>query len=54
MVSVRVYVLYHPNGGKPSGKTRISVMAESKTESAVEAAIEKAYPKWNFVILEID
>lgn len=54
MISVKVKVRYHPNGGNPTGQTSISVNAESRTESAVSAAIKKAYPKWNFIILDID
>lgn len=44
---------YSPTGGTPNGQTWVTVSALSKSESAAAAAIKKANPRWNFVILEI-
>lgn len=56
MPSVNVTIKYSSTGGNPTSKTKISVQVTRKppTESEVEAAIRKAHPKWNFIILEID
>jgi len=56
MYSVRVKVKYSPNGGTPSGinYTTVYVTKNPPTESEVTAAIKKANPNWNFIILEIE
>jgi hypothetical protein len=56
MHSVKVKVKYSPNGGTPNGitYTTVYVMTNPPTESEVTAAIRKANPQWNFIILEID
>jgi hypothetical protein len=56
MPSVNVKIKYSSTGGAPASTTKISVQVSKKppTESEVQAAIVKKYPKWNFVILEID
>jgi hypothetical protein len=55
MHSVQVKVKHSSTGGNPTSQTTMSVMVSSKTptESEVSAAIRKAHPNWNFVILEI-
>ena len=56
MHSVSVKVKYSPTGGSPTSTTKISVLVSKRppTESEVQAAIKKRYPKWSFVIVEID
>jgi len=56
MHSVKVKVKYSPNGGTPTGitYTTVYVTTNPPTESEVTAAIRKANPQWNFIILEID
>ena len=55
MPSVNVKIKYSSTGGTPSTVTTMNVYVTKKppTESEVNAAIEKAHPKWNFIILEI-
>jgi hypothetical protein len=56
MPSVNVRVKYSATGGAPTSTTKVSVQVSRKppTESEVNAAIRKKYPKWNFVIIAID
>jgi hypothetical protein len=55
MHSVKVKIQYSPNGGTPTGinYTTVYVKNNPPTESEVAAAIRKANPSWNFIILEI-
>lgn len=55
MPSVSVKIKYSSTGGTPNATTTTSVQVSKKppTESEVSAAIKKANPKWNFIILEI-
>ncbi len=56
MPSVNVRIKYSSTGGAPNAQTTTSVQVSRKppTEAEVAAAIKKANPKWNFVILEIN
>lgn len=56
MHSVKVKVKYSPNGGNPTGITSTTVYLanEPATEAEIAAAIKKAHPNWNFIILEIE
>jgi hypothetical protein len=56
MPSVNVKIKYSSIGSAPTSTTKISVQVSRRppTESEVSAAIQKAHPKWNFIILEID
>lgn len=53
--SVSVKIKYSSTGGTPNATTTTSVKVSEKppTESEVSAAIKKAHPQWNFIILEI-
>jgi hypothetical protein len=55
MPTVSVKIKYSSTGDNPNSTITTSVMVTRKTptESEVTAAIKKAHPKWNFIILEI-
>ncbi len=55
MPSVNVKIKYSSTGGTPNATTLTSVQVSRSppTESEVSAAIKKAHPEWNFIILEI-
>jgi len=54
MVSVKVKFKYgSPKGSHPSVTTMETVMAESKTESAVMAVLQKKHPNWTIIIIDI-
>jgi|HubBroStandDraft_4_1064222.scaffolds.fasta_scaffold02598_6 hypothetical protein len=56
MQSVSVKIKYSSTGGTPTSTTKVSVLVSKKppTESEVTEAIRKRYPKWKFIVLEID
>ncbi len=55
MPLVSVKVKFSATGSTPTTTTTrtVSVSKKPPTESEVSAAIKKANPKWNFIILEI-
>jgi hypothetical protein len=53
MITVRVTYQYGPKGQKPSGiRPSESVQVESKTESAVVAALRKAHPTYGEIVVK--
>ena len=56
MTSVNVKIRYSSSGHVPTSTIKLSVLVSKKppTESEVAAALRYRYPKWNFIILEIE